>query len=599
MLAVILSLIISGAVFFLMKKEIDASATKQAEMNALLEQSIATRVSNDFKEGETRLTTEILNTIKPTVAEDMDKRLSAVTSKYDLRGELYAKYITSNVSEIKSIKSDISEHKSSNLIQYENIGALLDRMSSNIATVQSNIDLLDNKSLNYVDRSNIIGLINDQLGRLSMGGGGGGGGNDVVPGGSGNTETIDNVMNRLNTIEQSISSMDVNAVNAQLQQFSSTFANVSNFNQSIMNNSNAALESRLALNNFFGVQPGYDFVTSHKTNTTGRGFESWFDNYYNFGGTTRNFSTFKDIVDKTDNMFGRFSSNTDAIDAIRSNIKNIETAQNALSIGQDNGIVVNLGDVRNILTSNSDQIRAMQTVISDKIQMELSNMPGVQIAEKLNGTNVKVKSLTSEGDVIGSDFRGRNMRILGNLVVGSNVNVGDKLSFITDMLTNMGNTGGGVSEESGGRGGGFGMQLVYQTDNALAEKVGVTATDFVQQRSISLNGQHNINIPQKYIHSVSGTSGKLQFHEVDFTSQTSNIIEVEQNLMGVPGSALVDRIYGDNASFNDGIRLGSNGCIRLNEEQSEKPTLELCDRTCSTNCRKIWDYSSAPYPQNN
>lgn len=585
MLAVVLSLIISAAVFYLLKQEIDKAAVKQKTQNDeyldTLKKDLSTRLNTAQGTLEDNVRKNVMQMITPKFEDHVAKDL------YDDTKTLHERNIIKNRDNIISMLSNvdmISSNVNSNLARVQDLDRSLLDLTNSLELLSSNVNMLELNSSNYVDNTSMLELVNQQLLEFSSS-------NNLGGGGGLSSGELTGLTTQLNDIEQMMSNLDINTISSNVSMLDSQFATITNLDSSFSNNKQSIEDSKKALNNFFNVDG--DFTSQYKDSTGGLGFKTWFDNTYNFGGNTANFQHFEDMITKTDNMYSNQPSLQERIASIETGITNVRTSIAAINIGTDpSGNIINLGHIENILSSNASQIVEMRSTLSEAVSQELQNLNGTQLASKLTGQNLDVRNIVMN-EVRGDNVFTNNMNVAGNLNI-SGQNVGDKLGILESAVTQLAAGGGGGSN---GGPAVLGSSLSYITDNELASNLGIPNTDFIKQVSTSLSGSDSVNIPQKYIHSISGADGQVHFHEVDLASRTSNMHTLNAGIIGVSGNDIITKIEGDiEASFNTGIRIGSNGCLRLNEEDSEQPTLDLCDRNCSTNCRKIWDHHLAPHP---
>lgn len=584
MLAVVLSLMISAAVFYLLKQEIDKSAAKQETTNtdylSSLKKDLSTRLNTVQGTLEDNVRKNVMQMITPKFEDHVAKDI------YDNTKILHERNIIKNRDNISSMLSNvdlISSNVNSNLTRVQDLDRSLQELTNSLDTLSSNVGILEMNTSNYLDNTNILELINQQITDFSASNGLGGG----LSSGD-----LSGLTTRLDGIEGMMSNLDIGTISSNISMLDTQFATITNFDSALSNNIELIEDSKQALNKFFNITEGGGFTDQYKS-SGGLGFKSWFDNTYNFGGNTANFQHFEDMVSKTDNMYSNQPSLLQRITDTETGITNVRSSIATINIGSDpSGNIINLGHIENILSSNASQIREMRNTLSDAVSQELEKLDGTQIANKLTGKNLTVNNIAMS-EVRGDNVFTNNMSVAGNLNI-SGENIGDKIGVLESAVNQL--VAGGV----GGSNGSpvvLGSSLSYVTDNELASNLGIPNTDFIKQVSTSLSGSDIVNIPQKYVHSISGADGQVHFHEVDLASRTSNIHTLNAGIIGVSANDLITKIEGDTeASFNTGIRIGSNGCLRLNEEENDQPTLDLCDRNCSTNCRKIWDHRMAPHP---
>ena len=586
--SIFITIIAFVATIFIMKKQIDEESKKQEENNTKL----INKVKDDLEKSVQ--TQDNLNEIAKTVVRSLSPQLSeglrqkVDNTSFEETKELHQNVIRSNIEYIADVKSNISLIETgvqTNLDKFRDVDRELSEVSNSVTNLGTSIDELNDKlskdNLSNADRINelnstITDIINNQLV------------------GSNNGFDFDAINNKVENISDVISGLDLESINSNISLLDEQFKTLPNLGEFSTINNQYHEDNNNALNRFFDIKTS-DFITQYKSAESGMGFKQWFDSSYKIGLNTNNFDNFESLIQKSDSLYTKvFETQDKNIVEIKNDITSIRNSLSTIQIGvNDAGSIVNLGQIEDILRTNADHINQLKTTLNKAVADELTKIDGGVLARKFIGKDIKLKDLDSSGKIIAKDITAKNLDIEGNLNVGS-LNIQDKLQELEIALTNIGNNGG-----NGGDGNSLNTNLIYTSDIELANKLGVKNSDFIQQRSFNILGSNITNIPQKYIHSVSGNDeGAMLFHEIDLINQTSNVLTINSGVANISGSTLANKISGDEeAIFTNGIRLGNNGCLKLNEESSEKPRLDLCDKNCTTGCRKLWDYHYAPEPK--
>lgn len=591
--SILITIIAFVAAIFIMKKQIDEESKKQEENNAKL----INKVKDDL--GKSVQTQDNLNKIAKTVANSLSPQISeGLKQKVDNTSfeeikELHQNVIRSNIENISDVKSNISLIETgvqTNLDKFREVDRELSEVSNSVTNLGTSIDELNNKlSENTVSNSNIINDLNSTITDIINSN------NQLV--GSNNSYGSNDLIelnNKIENISEIMSNLDLESINSNISLLDEQFKTLPNLSEFSSNNYQNNEDNKQALNRFFDITSS-DFVTQYKSAESGMGFKQWFDSSYKIGLNTNNFDNFESLIQKSDSLYTKvFETQDKNIIDIENDITSIRQSLGSIEIGvNDDGNIINLGQIEDILRSNATHIDQLRNTLNKAVADELTKIDGGVLAKKFIGKNIKLKDLESSGRITAKDVSAKNLDIDGNLNVAGK-NIQDKLQDIEIALANISNNGGNSGDENG-----INTNLIYTTDTELASKLGVKNADFIQQRSFNLLGSNVTNIPQKYIHSVSGNDeGAMLFHEIDFANQTSNVLTINPGVGNISGSTLANKISGDEeATFTNGIRLGNNGCLKLNEESSGKPRLDLCDKNCTTGCRKVWDYHYAPEPK--
>lgn len=596
--SILVTIIAFVAAVFIMKKQIDEENKKQDDKNKELLEKVKEDLGKSVQTKDNLA--RIANTVKNSLDFDKtitdisenDKQINIIKATFNSNNQYLGSIIKDNLDDISSIKSNLSTIETdvqTNLGKFRDVDRELSEVSNTVTLLGSNIDILTDKlSEDSVINSNVLLEISDKV-------------NDIISSnnqliGSNNmfsSNDLANLNSKIENISSVMSNLNIESISSNISLLDQQFETIANLNTLSSNNSQNFQDNREALNRFFDITSS-DFVTQYKSANSGMGFKQWFDSSYNIGLNTTNFDNFESLIQKSDNLYTKvFETQENSMNDIRTDIQTIRQSLGNVSLDADQtGNIVNLQQIESILRSNANHINELKTNLNRALAEELSKIDGGVLASKFVGKNIELKDLLSTGVITAQDVSTNNLEITGNLNVDGK-NIQQKLQEIENTLSNLSG-----DEETGGA---LGTNLTFTGDNELAEQLGIKTKDFVQQRAYNTLGSNITNIPQKFIHSVSANDkGAILFHEIDFVNKTSNIKAINPNVENISGSVLAEKINDDSeATFKNGIRLGTNGCLTLNEESGGKPRLDLCNKDCSTNCRKIWDYHYAPEPKKN
>lgn len=566
--SIFITIIAFVAAVFIMKNQIDEKSKKQDTINQKLIgdlKLVLKKVSLDTSSIAKTITTSLEPRFENTVKN----------SNYELQNDLFNESIKNNIANIGNAMTKIDDFASkidfvesnisivstdvrSNLYKFRDVNHAISQVNLNINDVTSNLDIL--MTSNSIDIENINKKIHDIT--------------NTPYNGSSNTDQQDLVDTnlRIDNISSTMSNLDFENINSKLLSLDTQFKTLLNNGSSNSNNQDLE-DSKRALNKFFKKD---NFVSTYKDDSgNGGGFNQFFNSSFSIGDT-RHFANFSELIDETDTLVTYNLNNDKNISSINTELNSINTAMSKLSLTTTpGGEIINLKQVKDILNSNASQIEELQTNLNDAFIELFNNIEGDLIAKKLKDNDIILKDLTS------SNIETDSLNVNG-------INIETRLIEIRDEFNTLAS-----GQESN-------TNLNFSTDNDLAVTLGIPNSHFTQQKSLNNSGQQDFtNIPQKYIHSVSGNNtGDLLFHEIDFSTNTSNIKTLKTGIDNISGKNLANKISEDStASFKNGIRLGINGCLTLNEESTDKPQLQLCDGNCTDNCRKLWDYNFAPEPK--
>lgn len=587
--SILITIIAFVAAIFIMKKQIDEETKKQDDKNKELMKKVKDDLGKSIqtKENLDNIAKSVKNTLEFDQTRDIiNKNIDKNVKDIQQVKSIYGDYIKSNLDSITNVKSNVNIIESdvqSNLNKFREVDRELSEVANTVArlgeSIESiNVRLLDSESSNVGSIDDIKETINEIISSN----------NQLFGSNNIDSSDLNNMKTDIENINNVMSNLDLESINSNISLLDEQFKLLPDISTISSNNLQKSQDNRNALNKFFDTS---DFVTQYKSAEKGMGFKQWFDSSYNIGINTTNFDNFESMIQKTDETYSKVKDiQENKISDIQTEINTVKQSLGSINIGVNpDGNIVNLQYIENILRSNADHIDVLKHSLNTAVANELSKIDGTVLANKFVGKNIQLNNLDSSGRISAKDISTDNLRITGNLNIDGK-NIQNKLEEIEVALQNISSGGGGGS--------GSETNLTYTSDNELATQLGINHSDFVQQRSQNLLGSNITNIPQKYIHSVSGKEGNILFHEIDLNKKTSNIYSVNPSLGNISGSVLASKISGDEeASFTNGIRLGINGCLKLNEESSGKPRLDLCDKNCLTGCRKLWDHHYAPEPK--